>query len=170
MSEEATEKKIQEKGLTAPRLTPEDIDAKIKGTTFTKLPSGKCMICEITLQNGFTVRGEASCVSPENFDQEIGEDISFKSARDKIWQLEGYLLQEKNPIGQTYLDRLIAEKKDLNKKIGKLADFIRSPEYTKLPDKARDQLNRQSRAMVDYTGILTERWKEILTERWKDLR
>jgi hypothetical protein len=56
------------------------------------------MICEITLQNGYTVRGEAACVSPENFDQEIGESVSFKDARNKIWQLEGYLLQEKFPV------------------------------------------------------------------------
>jgi hypothetical protein len=32
--------------------------------------------------------------SIENFDQEIGERISFDDARDKIWQLEGYLLKE----------------------------------------------------------------------------
>jgi len=97
-SEEWTEQRIQEKGLTAPRLTPEDVDAKIKGITYTKLPSGKAMICEITLLNGFTVRGEAACVSPANFDEEIGQTVSFKNARDKIWQLEGYLLQEKFPV------------------------------------------------------------------------
>jgi len=96
-SEIEIEQEIQDKGLNAPRLTPDAIDAKIKSKTFTKLPSGKCMICEITLQNGYTVRGEAATVSPENFDQEIGEKISFEDARDKIWQLEGYLLQEKYP-------------------------------------------------------------------------
>jgi hypothetical protein len=98
MSEESVEKKIVEKGLTAPRLSPADVDAVIIGKTFTKLPSGKCMICELTLKNGYTVRGEAACVSPENFDQEIGEDVSFTDARNKIWQLEGYLLQEKYPV------------------------------------------------------------------------
>lgn len=98
MSEEAIEKEIQEKGLNAPRLTPEDIDAKIKDKTFTNLPSGKCVVCEITLQNGFTVRGESACVSPKNFDQEIGNKIAFKNAREKVWQLEGYLLQEQFPV------------------------------------------------------------------------
>ena len=97
MSEETIENEIQEKGLIAPRLTPDDIDAKIKGKTFTNLPSGKCVVCEITLQNGFTVRGEAACVSPKNFDQEIGNKIAFKNAREKVWQLEGYLLQEQFP-------------------------------------------------------------------------
>jgi len=98
MSEEKIEKEIQEKGLNAPRLKPEDIDNAIKSSTFTNLPSGKCVVCEITLQNGFTIRGESACVSIENFDQEIGNKISFKNARDKIWQLEGYLLQDKHPI------------------------------------------------------------------------
>jgi len=87
----------EEKRLDGPRLHPEDIDAVIVSKTFTKLPSGKAMICEITLRNGFTVRGEAACVSPENFDQEIGEKVSFENAREKVWQLEGYLLQEKYP-------------------------------------------------------------------------
>jgi len=98
MSENEIEKEIQKKGLTAPRLTPSDIDSVIRNKTFTKLPSGKAMICELTLKNGFTVRGESACVRPENFDQEIGEKISLENARQKIWQLEGYLLQEKHPI------------------------------------------------------------------------
>lgn len=98
MSESSIENAIQEKGLNAPRLTPEAIDAKIKGRTFTNLPSGKCVVCELTLQNGFTIRGESACVSPENFDQEIGNEIAFKNARKKIWQLEGYLLQEEFPV------------------------------------------------------------------------
>lgn len=97
-TEVETEREIQKKGLNAPRLRPEDIDAVIVGKTFTLLPSGKCMVCEITLKNGFTVRGESACVSPENFDEEIGKRISYDNARDKIWQLEAYLLQEKYPV------------------------------------------------------------------------
>ena len=96
--ENEIEKELNEKGLNAPRLCPTDIDAVIKSKTFTNLPSGKCMVCELTLKNGYTIRGEAACVSPENFNQEIGEKISFEDARKKIWGLEGYLLQEKNPV------------------------------------------------------------------------
>lgn len=97
-NENEIEKELNEKGLNAPRLCPTDIDKVIKSKTFTNLPSGKCMICEITLTNGFTVRGESACVSPENFNQEIGEKISFEDARKKIWGLEAYLLQERYPI------------------------------------------------------------------------
>lgn len=95
-SENKIEKEIQLKGLNAPRLNPDHIDSTIVSKTFTILPSGKCMVCELILKNGFSVRGESACVSKENFDQEIGEKISYKNAREKIWLLEGYLLQELN--------------------------------------------------------------------------
>lgn len=93
--EQVTEAMIQERNLTAPRLSPENIDAVISAETFTILPSGKVMVCELTLRNGFTVRGEASVVSKENFNEEIGRKVSRERARSKVWELEGYLLQER---------------------------------------------------------------------------
>ncbi len=95
MRKKGIEKQIVEKKLNAPRVTPGDIDKVIADETFTILPSGKCMVCEITLKNGFTVRGESACVSKENFDIEIGKQISKENAMGKVWALEGYLLQEK---------------------------------------------------------------------------
>lgn len=76
-------------------LTLEDIERKIKGKRFTVLEDGRTTICNIYLENGFTVRGESSCVNPENYDEEIGKRISFENAKKKIWMLEGYLLQER---------------------------------------------------------------------------
>ena len=182
--EQQTEKMIQEKGLTAPRLCPADIDAKIIGKTFTKLPSGKAMICEITLANGFTVRGESACVSPANFDQEIGKKISFKNARDKVWQLEGYLLQEQYPastveppamtIGWTgmpirpinpttgveyedYQVRVIEERDQLNSKLEKLMMFLNSSQSSELSRTALSLLQHQRDAMNSYLAVLNER-------------
>lgn len=95
MPEQSIETEIQAKGLNAPRLCPADIDKAIVGETFTVLPSGKVMVCELTLRNGFTVRGEAATVSKENFNTEIGKKISRENARKKVWELEGYLLQQR---------------------------------------------------------------------------
>jgi len=93
--EHQIEKEIQGKGLNAPRLRPEDIDAVIVGESYTVLPSGKAMVCELILRNGFSVRGESACVSKANFNEEIGRKISFDDARNKVWMLEGYLLQDR---------------------------------------------------------------------------
>ena len=93
MSEQEIEQEIQDKGLRAPRLTPADIDALIVNETFTIMPSGKAMVCELTLASGFTVRGESACISKTNFDEEIGQKISRENARNKVWELAGYYLQ-----------------------------------------------------------------------------
>ena len=98
--EQSIEKEITEKNLNAPRLCPGDIDASIVSETYTILPSGKAMICELILRNGFSVRGESACVSKENFDAEIGRKISYDDARNKVWAFEGYLLQEKVHTGK----------------------------------------------------------------------
>lgn len=76
-------------------LTEEDIDKKIKDKKFTILEDGKTTICNLYLENGYTVRGEAACINPANFKKDLGEKIAFENARDKVWVLEGYLLQEK---------------------------------------------------------------------------
>jgi hypothetical protein len=93
--EQATENEIQAKGLNAPRLTPALIDSKIKSTDYFVFPGTMLTVCAMTLTNGFTVVGESACASPENFNKEIGRNIAYENARQKIWALEGYLLRER---------------------------------------------------------------------------
>jgi hypothetical protein len=95
MSEQSIEKEINDKGLNAPRLTPDLIDSKIKSVEFHVFQATCLTVCCMTLENGFTVTGESACASPENFNQEIGEKIAKENARNKIWVLEGYLLKQR---------------------------------------------------------------------------
>lgn len=93
-TEQQIEQEIQAKGLTAPRLTPDQIDAAIVSAHYHVFPGTTLTVCCLKLRNGFTVTGESAAASPENFDQEIGIKIARQNARDKIWALEGYLLKE----------------------------------------------------------------------------
>ena len=95
MNEQSIEKEIQDKGLNAPRLTPELIDNTILKEDYHVFEGSQLTVCCLTLQNGFTVTGESACASPENFNAEIGRKIARSNARDKIWALEGYLLKQK---------------------------------------------------------------------------
>lgn len=95
MNEKDLEKEIQDKGLTAPRLTPELIDSVIDGEDYHVFAGSQLTVCCLTLKNGFTVTGESACASPENFNTEIGRKIARENARNKIWMLEGYLLKER---------------------------------------------------------------------------
>lgn len=81
--------------MSAPKVTLAQIKAKIVAVDFLLMPDKRTTICHITLQNGYTVRGESSCVSKENFDAALGQELAQADAIDKIWPLEGYLLAEK---------------------------------------------------------------------------
>lgn len=94
-SEQVVEDAILDKGLTGPRLTPDYIDSCIVDTQYHVFAGSQLTVCCITLRNGFNTTGVSACVSPENFDAQIGMDISFRNARDQIWALEGYLLKDR---------------------------------------------------------------------------
>lgn len=49
--------------------------------------------CVLVLKNGFMVTGESACVSPENFDVELGKSIAREKAIEKVWPLMGYQLR-----------------------------------------------------------------------------
>ena len=119
MNDQAIEQEIQAKGLTAPRITPADIDANIVGVFYftaadgyrsapcfdqsgqfsDALPAPQSLelltFCVLLLRNGFVVTGESVCASPENFDAEIGRKIARQNAIAKVWPLMGYELRSK---------------------------------------------------------------------------
>lgn len=76
----------------APRVTAQEVAQAIIMQDFTLLPDGRTTICTLTLYNGFTVRGESSCVCIENFDEKIGREIASKNAETEVWKLLGFRL------------------------------------------------------------------------------
>jgi hypothetical protein len=114
MNDQAIEQEIQAKGLTAPRVTPGDVERNIRSEFYftagegvlgqsemgTK-PAGnadslnRLTFCVLVLANGFTVTGESACVSPDNFNAEIGRKVARTNAVAKIWPLMGYELSQR---------------------------------------------------------------------------
>ena len=104
------QKEIDAKAV-APRITPADIEANIVSehyftAGFAVTATGVqaegvnpaldlLTFCVLVLRNGFTVTGESACVSPENFDAEIGRKVARQNAIEKIWPLMGYELRTK---------------------------------------------------------------------------
>ncbi len=81
--------------MNAPTVTMGGILAKIKKSEYLVLPDERTTLCMLTLENGYTLRGESSCVSLENFNVALGEKYAYENAVEKIWPLEGYLLTQK---------------------------------------------------------------------------
>ncbi len=126
MNDQEIEQEIQDKGLTAPRVTPADIEANIASEHYFTAtdgvageahrrekaevnppygwyappPLGLLTFCVLVLKNGFTVTGESACASPENFDAEIGRKIARQNAVQKMWPLMGYALRERLAAGR----------------------------------------------------------------------
>lgn len=118
MNNQELEQEIQDKGLTAPRITLADIEANIvsehyfsaaHGVLGALIDDGMPMhesaqnpesplhlltFCVLVLRNGFTVTGESACASPENFNAEIGRKIARDNAINKVWPLMGYALKQ----------------------------------------------------------------------------
>lgn len=117
MTNQTIEQEIQAKGLTAPRITLDDIEANIASEHYftaeagavaslaknasddqiNAIPSSLRLLtfCVLVLRNGFTVTGESACASPENFDAEIGRKIARQNAVAKVWPLMGYALRSR---------------------------------------------------------------------------
>lgn len=77
----------------AARVTEDDIKSHIVETENTRF-SDTVTVCQITLDNGYSVRGESACVNAENYNQDIGERIAYDNAFSKLWALYGFLLAE----------------------------------------------------------------------------
>jgi hypothetical protein len=119
MNDQQIEQEIQAKRLTAPRVTPDDIEANITGEVYFTAADGyrnsPCYdpnghaheplpvpaplelltFCVLVLRNGFTVTGESYCADAERFDAELGRKIARQNAVQKIWPLMGYALKER---------------------------------------------------------------------------
>ena len=76
-------------------LTPNDIDDIMDKCELNVMTVwGKCTIVACKLPNGFIITESSACVDPKNYDEHIGLEICLNKIRDKVWELEGYRLQQ----------------------------------------------------------------------------
>ncbi len=53
----------------------------------------KCTILVAELPNGFIIVESSACVDVANYDVEMGISICKERIKNKVWELEGYVLQ-----------------------------------------------------------------------------
>lgn len=69
------------------KITYQEVLDAVYGETYTILPDKRTTVCQLTLDNGFTVIGLSFTVDVAHFVQELGEEAAKKDAIDKIWML-----------------------------------------------------------------------------------
>lgn len=57
----------------------------------------KCTVVAMRLPNGFVLVESSGCVSPEDYDEELGVQICMDQLTHRVWQLYGFLQQERFP-------------------------------------------------------------------------
>ena len=144
---------------TAPKVTIEQVEDAIRGETYTVLPDGRTTICQLTLDNGFTVDGHSACVSIENFNAELGNKYSREEAVKKVWAYLGFRLADQLMSERgSFIDRLEHEWSQLDMRLHKLRQFINeSPVYQSLSSSEKELLLDQQSLMEKYLNVLSER-------------
>lgn len=118
MNDQQVEQEILAKNLTAPRITPADLENTIAYESYFNAGDGyygrwlkstrgpreadyplvldQVTICCLILKNGTKVIGvNTGPVSPGNFDAELGRKLARSNATDQIWPMLGYELRTK---------------------------------------------------------------------------
>lgn len=74
------------------KITSEMVEDFIKEYTVTKIEE-KTTVVTCELVNGFMMVESSSCVSAENYDEEVGVTLCKERLENKVWELLGFLLQ-----------------------------------------------------------------------------
>jgi hypothetical protein len=85
------EERIAEK--PAEKVTLEEMKAKIESVSYTF--DGVLTVCIMRMRNGYKLVGKSAPASPENFDEQIGQELAYNDCIRQLWPLEGYLLCER---------------------------------------------------------------------------
>lgn len=92
--------------LTAPRVTPADLEANIAAEYFLNgseatlgCPQHESLrlltICILVCRNGFVIIGHSAPASPENYREELGRRYAKENAVRQLWPLMGYNLRDR---------------------------------------------------------------------------
>ena len=76
----------------APSISQQMVDDFIRETEVITM-GDKTTVVRAVLRNGFEIVESSSCVSAENYDEQLGAQICLERIKNKVWMLLGFLLQ-----------------------------------------------------------------------------
>ena len=76
------------------KVTKDFLESEIDKVEYNRL-GGTLTHCTIYTHDGFTFTGESACVDPEQFNEEIGRQIAYKVAFDKMYMENAGIMDHK---------------------------------------------------------------------------
>jgi len=99
MNQEVAQRDSSDFEVVPSHLTPADVEGVVVGEAYHVFPDTTLTVCCLTLRNGARVIGHnygAICLARQ--DWEMGRRKAKAMAMEKIWELEGYLLRQKQGV------------------------------------------------------------------------
>jgi hypothetical protein len=90
----AKERVVADDALAHRRASYDAIQKRIKRVECMALPEKTGTVCSLILDNGFSVRGEASCADHDAFNTAVSEKLAYDDAVRKLWPFFGFLQAE----------------------------------------------------------------------------
>ncbi len=78
-------------------VTKEAVDDAIVSADFHHFPGTTVTVCCLTLRNGFTLVGQAACVNPDNFEEELGRQLAQDDARQQVFRFLAFRMLDEPP-------------------------------------------------------------------------
>lgn len=175
--EQALEKLIQDQKLnTAPRVTPEQVDAMVKIRELIQIDDVGAIVL-YTLHNGLKVLGKnLGSISPANFNMDIAKAKADDDARAQLWPIAGAILAEDLYRGNmpltdeqralpAHVQRVLVEMYQVAGRLMGLTEFLTQLDAGSLdaelvaslaPEEVAD-LRLQHGLMKDYVQVLQRR-------------
>lgn len=79
-------------------ITPESLMSEVVSVTFSDVTgpddTTRCIVCLLTLENGYQALGKAFVVDPENFNRKLGEHYSYNDALSQLYSVRSYVMKE----------------------------------------------------------------------------
>ena len=75
------------------KITKEFLEDQIQTIKYHYLTK-RMTVCIITTSCGYEFLGKSACVDEDNFDAEIGQQVSYENAFDSMWEPYGLALRQ----------------------------------------------------------------------------
>lgn len=144
--------------MTKYRLTKADLESQIKEVRYQRFGETG-MLCVIILQNDYVITGESACIDPEIFNEDMGKQVAFDNAFDKLWGILGYGVKQQwyEETQWSWVARVKKELAELDEKRAKLDTLIQAGKPNFIKDRQWDLMVKQNEVMATYAMILQER-------------
>lgn len=160
----------------ASKINKQDVENFIETVDVTTIGK-KTTVVNAHLLSGFDTVRHSSCISPENYSEELGKEYAMEEVINDTWGHLGFVLQwakyglvgnnDKPPVEggdvtdsaiPPHIQRMIEERNELKDRVLKLDKFVGSnPIFVTLSKEERKDMEDQLNSMIVYLHCLEKR-------------